>query len=299
MSKINKPSIIRLALVKLMEVISPLIKSDEAYLKWYFFFFTGKWMDFNNPKSFSEKIQWLKIHNTAPIFSVMADKYLSRQYIEDKMGAGYTFPLLGAWDRFEDIDFNKLPDKFVLKTNHDSGGVWIIKDKEKADYESIKKDVEIRFKKNYFYLGREHTYKNIPHKIIAEKYMEEAAGSDLKDYKVFCFGGEPVYIQVDLDRFIEHKRDFYDTSWNMQDFGVLFPRSYKAIEKPKNFEKMLDISRKLSTGMPFLRVDLFNIDGRIYVGELTFHPGGGVERFTPKEWDYKLGDMIKLDGYGE
>ena len=295
MDKINKPSKFQLALIKLLHTLSPAIKSDETYLKWYFFLYTGSWMDFNNPKTFSEKIQWLKIHNTNPVYTVMADKYAMKQFVEDKIGAGYTFPLLGVWDRFDEIDIASLPDKFVFKTNHDSGGVWIVKDKKNAEYSKIKKEIEVRFQKNYFFLGREHPYKNIPHKIIAEKFMEEAEGCDLKDYKVFCFNGEPTYIQVDFDRFTNHKRDFFDTKWNMMDFGVLFPRAYNNIPVPEHLNEMIDIARKLSQGLPFLRVDLFNIKGKVYVGELTFHPGGGVEKITPEEWEYKLGDMIKLD----
>ena len=294
----NKPSVFQLIFIKLLFACSSLLKSDELYLKIYFFIYTGKWMDFGNVRSFSEKIQWLKIHNTAPEFTDMADKYRMKQYVEGKIGSGYTFPLIGVWDRFVDIDFSLLPDRFVLKTNHDSGGVWIIRDKDKVDLTRIKHEIEERFKKNYFYLGREHPYKNIPHKIIAEQYMEEAEGEDLKDYKVFCFGGEPSFIQVDLDRFTDHKRDFYDIQWDMMDFGIMFPRSYHKIERPEHLEKMLEISRVLSADIPFLRVDLFNIKGKIFVGELTFHPGGGCEKITPVEGEYKLGDMLKLDNYG-
>lgn len=294
----NKPSVFQLVFIKLLQFLSPFIKSDVRYLKWYFFLYTGTWIDFNNVRTFSEKIQWLKLHNKDPKYTTIADKYLFKNYVEDILGPGYTFPLLGAWDSFEEIDFDELPDKFVLKTNHNSGGVWIIKDKSKIDYGSLKKDVEKQLSRNYYYPGREFPYKDIKHKIIAEQFMEEASGDDLKDYKVFCFDGKPTYIQVDLDRFIEHKRDFYDAQWNMMDFGVLFPRSNKRIEPPENLKEMIEIAKKLSDGFSFIRVDLFNIKGKIYVGELTFHPGGGVERFTPKEWDGRLGEMINLERYG-
>ena len=295
----SKPSTLQLVFIKLLQAFSPYIKSDKVYLKWYYFLYTGKRLDFNNPKTFSEKIQWLKIHNTSPEYTIMADKYAMKRFVAGKIGEGHTFPLLGVWDRFDDIDFDSMPDKFVLKTNHDSGGVWIIQDKATADLAKIKKDADHRLSKNYFYPGREHPYKHIPRRIIAEPYMEDMAGCDLKDYKVFCFSGVPMFIQVDSDRFSAHKRDFYDTNWNLMDFGVLFPRSYKAIKRPDHFDEMLEIARKLSSKIPFLRVDLFNIKGKIYVGELTFHPGGGVEKIEPKEWENKLGDLIKIDRDGE
>lgn len=292
---VNKQTWIQFGFAKILEVLSPLIKSDELYLKIYFFIYMGKWIDFSNMKTFSEKVQWLKMHNTDPIFTVMADKYASKQFVEDKLGPGYTFPLLGVWDIFEEIDFDKLPDKFVLKTNHDSGGVWIIKDKSKADFASIEKEIKKRQKKNYYYLGREYPYKNIPRKIIAEKYMEEAENGGLKDYKFFCFDGKPTYIQVDIDRFTNHRRDYYDTDWELMDFGVLYHRSCQRMPPPPHLTEMIEIARTLSQGLRFLRVDLFNLNGKVYVGELTFHPGGGVEIITPKEWEYKLGALINTD----
>lgn len=290
---LDKQTWIQFVFAKILEFFSPLIKSDELYLKFYFLIYMGKWIDFNNMKMFSEKVQWLKIHNTDPVFTVMADKYESKKFVEDKLGPGYTFPLLGVWDTFKDIDFSSLPEKFVLKTNHDSGGVWIIKDKSSIDFKSIEKEANKRQKKNYYYIGREYPYKNIPRKIIAEKYMEEAENGGLKDYKFFCFDGKPTYIQVDIDRFTNHKRDFYNTDWELMDFGVLYPRSYQHMDPPQHLSEMIDIARKLSEGLTFLRVDLFNLNGKVYVGELTFHPGGGVELISPREWENKLGALIK------
>lgn len=270
---------------------------EKVYLKLKYRLIMGKKLDLKNPKSFNEKLQWLKLYNRKDEYTVMVDKYAVRKYIAEKIGEEYLVPLLGVWDRADDIDFDKLPDKFVLKCNHNSGlGMCICKDKSKLDTEKVRKELNKGLKEKYFYGGREWCYKNIKPRIIAEEYLTDETGTELKDYKFMCFGGRAENLFVCSERFENGlKVTFFDREWNRLPFERQYPASEKEISKPKNLEKMIELAECLAENLPFVRVDFYNADGKIYFGEMTFFPGSGFEEFTPELWDYKLGDLIDLD----
>lgn len=211
------------------------------------------------------------------------------------IGSEYIIPTLGIWDKFDDINFETLPEQFVLKCTHDSGGVVICKSKESLDKKEAKRKIESSLKKNYFYAGREYPYKNIIPRIIAEKYMVDESGTELKDYKVHVFNGIPYVIQVDFDRFTNHRRNLYSTDWLALNKGIKFPMGYdKEIQKPVVLEKMLELSVKLASDIPYIRCDFYCVENKLYFGELTFYHGSGFETFTPKSFDRELGRLIKL-----
>lgn len=274
------------------------ISDDENYLKLMFLIEMHQKLDLKNPVTFNQKLQWLKLYNRKPIYTNMVDKYLVKDYVAQKTNAEIVIPTLGVWDRFDDIDFTTLPNQFVLKTTHGGGGltVYICKDKNKIDIEKARSILENSVSGDIYKNYREWPYKNVPHRIIAEKYMEDESG-ELRDYKIFCFNGEPYCVQVDFGRFDVHKRNIYDTNWNFIPFmnNTHYPYDESlVIPKPENFDYMLEVARKLSEGIPHLRVDLYNINGHVYFGETTFFHGSGFVRFYPEEWDRKLGDMIQL-----
>lgn len=285
---------IKKAAIKLSSILKWV--PDAVYLKLLYYARTGKKLNLKNPKRFNEKIQWIKIYDHDPLYTMLADKYRVKDYIEKKIGAEYIIPTLGVWDSFEEIDFDKLPDQFVLKCNHDSGGLVICKDKSKLDMVKAKEKIEYCLKKNYFYQNREWAYKNIKRVIIAEKYMEDHITKDIQDYKFMCFGGKVQCIFVCSERYSGSglKVTFFDTDWNVLPFERHYMKSSVAIEKPQNLRKMIALSEKLSEGIRFVRVDLYEINGQVYFGEMTFYPGSGMEEFRPDEWDYTLGDWIDI-----
>ncbi|MDD6147429.1 MAG: ATP-grasp fold amidoligase family protein [Lachnospiraceae bacterium] len=268
--------------------------SDEQFLKKEFFLVMGKPLDLDNPKTFNEKLQWLKIHNRKPEYTTMVDKYAAKQYVADKIGSQYIIPTLGVWDHFDDIDFDALPDQFVLKCTHDSGGLVICKNKSKLDKKAAKRKIEHCLRRKYFYIYREWPYKDVKPRIIAEKYMTNGNGEDLNDYKLMCFNGKVKTTFVCSDRFSKDglKVTFYDTDWRRMPFERHYPASKTEIDKPQTYEEMITLAEKLAFGIPFVRVDFYEINGNIYFGELTFFPGSGYEEFTPEEWDKTLGDWI-------
>jgi len=274
---------------------------DEVYLNIMFRIKQGKWIDLDEPKSFNEKIQWLKMRDRNPRYHELVDKYGVREYIKNTIGEQYLIPLLGVWDKFDDIDFELLPEKFVLKCTHDSGGVYICRDKSKINYRRLKKFINRHMKKNYYYSGREWVYKDVKPRIIAEQYMVDESEVELKDYKIFSFDGIPFMIQVDYDRFVEHKRNLYTTEWEYIPAMIQYPTdSNHIIPKPECLDELLDLSGKLSKGFAHLRTDFYCINGKIYFGELTFYHGSGFEKFSPKELGYEMGDKINLAlAYGE
>lgn len=271
------------------------IWTDKVYLTLLYKVKSGRVMNFNNPQTFNEKLQWLKLYNKNPFYSRMVDKYEVKQYVAATIGEQYVIPTLGVWNSADEVDFDTLPNQFVLKCTHDSGSVIICKDKQKLDRESTLYFLRKNIKRNFYILGREWPYKNVEHRIIAEKFMVDESKKELKDYKIFCFGGEPRLIEVDFDRFTEHKRNIYDTDWNLLDLTILYPRDTgRVINRPTSLSKMLDLARKLSQGIPFIRVDFYVIGAEIYFGELTFFHEAGFELFQPDEWNKKLGDWIVL-----
>lgn len=269
--------------------------SDENYLKVLFYHCLGYKLNLNNPKSFNEKLQWLKLNDQHEDYSKMVDKIEAKKYVASIIGEKYIIPTLGVWNTVEEIEWNLLPNQFVIKSSDDSGGVIVCKDKTTLDIEKAKK--KLQRKNNYYKYNKEYPYRNLKHRIIAEKFLEDESKYELKDYKIFCFNGEPRLLFVATDRLKkeeETKFDFFDTDWNHLPFTNGHPNNPNPIEKPRNFNEMLDIARKLSVGIPQVRIDLYNCNGTIYFGEITFFHWSGTKAFEPKEWDYKLGNMINL-----
>lgn len=275
---------------------------DTPFLQMIFKASTGKDLNLENPQTFNEKLQWLKIYDRKPQYTIMVDKYAVKGYVADIIGAEYIIPTLGVWNCFDEIDFSVLPEQFVLKCTHDSGGIVICKDKSTFDVKAARKKLNFFMKRNYFAQNREWPYKNVPHRIIAEQYMVDNAVSELRDYKFFCFGGVCKCMKVDFDRFVEHRANYYDVRGNLLNLGetICPPDPQKNIVLPANMDKMIVFAEKLSQEMPFLRVDFYDVNGKIYFGELTFYPASGFGTFINDEWDAKLGEWIELsETHGE
>ena len=275
-------------------VLSRLIKNDELYIKLRFFSGMRKFPDLKHPRTYNEKLQWLKLNDKHKEYTQLVDKYAVKEYLETRDWGGRIIPTLGVWDRFDDIDFAKLPNQFVLKTTHDSGGIVIVKDKDKMDMGKAREKLEKSLKRKYFLMSREYPYKDVKPRIIAEKFMVDESGTELKDYKFFCFNGEMKFLFVATDRPFDTRFDFFDADFNHLPFKQGHPWAKKEIKKPANFEEMKQAAAALSKGMPHVRVDLYNINGEIYFGELTFFHFSGVVPFEPAEWDEKIGEYLKL-----
>lgn len=268
---------------------------DELYLKMLFPLRTGYKLNLKNPQTFNEKLQWLKLNNRKPEMVKMVDKVDVKEYVAKIIGEEYIIPTLGVYNSVDEIDFDSLPNQFVLKCTHDSGGIVICSDKSKLDIEAAKAKLRRGLKVNYYYQNREWPYKQVKPRIIAEQYMVDESGYELKDYKFFCFDGEVKLLFIASDRGSkteETKFDFFDTNFNHLPFTNGHPNSTKKIAKPQGFEEMKKIAALLSKGHPHLRVDLYDINGKIYFGELTFYHWSGMTPFEPMEWDYKLGEWI-------
>ena len=272
---------------------------DKPYLQLFYFATTRKFINFKNPKGFNEKLQWLKVNDKRPEYSQLVDKLAVRDHIAEILGEEYLFPLLGKWESFNDIDFDSLPNQFVLKCNHDSGSTKVIKDKSaltQADFDEMNEFYTRRLNRDFFFAGREYPYKGIKPYIIAEQLMvdETAPEKSIEDYKFFCFNGEPKVMFIATDRATDCKFDFFDMDFNHLDLVNIHPNADKPIEKPEKFEEMKDLSAKLSKGMRHVRIDLYELNGKIYFGEYTFFHGGGFQLFHPAEWERKLGDWIDI-----
>ncbi len=273
-----------------------LIFGDEIYVRVEYFIVFGKRLRLKNPQTYSEKLQWLKLHEGDPIYTRMVDKAEAKKYVTEFIGEEYIIPTYGVWNHFDEIDFDKLPDQFVLKTTHDSGGVVICKDKKTLDKNAAKVKLEKSLKNDYYYTSKEWPYKNVVPRIIAEKYMEDESG-ELCDYKLFCFDGKMKALFIATDRFTsgeETKFDFFDENFNHLPFTNGHPNATKPIKKPESFQQMKDLAEKLSQKIPHVRVDFYCTNGKIYFGELTFFHWGGFKRFEPEEWDFKFGEWFKL-----
>ena len=273
-----------------------LIFGDEIYVRVEYFIVFGKRLRLKNPQTYSEKLQWLKLHEGDPIYTRMVDKAEAKKYVTEIIGEEYIIPTYGVWNHFDEIDFDKLPDQFVLKTTHDSGGVIICKDKKTLDKNAAKVKLEKSLKNDYYYTSKEWPYKNVVPRIIAEKYMEDESG-ELCDYKLFCFDGKMKALFIATDRFTsgeETKFDFFDENFNHLPFTNGHPNATKPIKKPESFQQMKDLAEKLSQQIPHVRVDFYCTNGKIYFGELTFFHWGGFKRFEPEEWDFKFGEWFKL-----
>ena len=273
------------------------ILPSRTCLKIRFYARMGRKLDLKNPKTYSEKLQWLKLYDRNPEYIKMVDKYDVKEYVASILGEEYIIPTFGVWDKFDDIDFDKLPDQFVLKCTHDSGGLVICSDKSKLDIEKARKKINKSLRMNYFWLGREWPYKNVKPRIIAEKYMATDDQKELIDYKFFCFNGVPKYLYISegLSDHSTAKISFADMEYNKTEF---YRSDFKPFDvlppKPANFEKMKELAKVLSKDRSFIRVDFYEIEGRIYFGELTFFPCSGFLPFEPVEWDHTFGSLIEL-----
>lgn len=268
---------------------------DELYLRIAYRIVTGKTLHLNPPVTYNEKLQWLKLNNRKDEYTSMVDKYEVRKFIEKRIGTGYLIPILGVWNNPNEIDFDSLPDRFVLKCTHDCGGIVICKDKSQLDQKAVKMQLSVCMKHNFYYQGREWPYKNVKPRIYAEQYMSDPNAEQLTDYKVFCFNGVPKMIQVDYDRYTEHKRQFFDTKWNKMDVSFHFlSDSKKKIAKPVVLDEMLELSQKLSVGIPHLRTDYYIVGNNLYVGEMTFFHGTGFGKWWPESFDAEMGSWLDI-----
>jgi hypothetical protein len=270
--------------------------SDEEFIRKKFRVSMGREINFNNPKTFNEKLQWIKLHDRKSIYTTMVDKYASKKLVANQIGSEHIIPLLGVWEHFDDIDFDKLPQQFVLKCTHDSGCVIIVKDKELFDIKLAKKKLERSLRRNYYMMAREWPYKNVPRRIIAEKYVVDSEKNELRDYKFFCFNGKVKCFKIDWDRFKNHKANYYDCDCKPLYFREkAYPFDYECgIDMPRHLKDMISFAEIFSKDIPFVRVDFYEVNGQVYFGEFTFFPTGGFGPFIPEEWDEKLGDWLTL-----
>lgn len=256
----------------------------------------GRPLNLENPVTYTEKLQWLKLYDHRAEYTTMVDKYAAKEYVAEKIGSEYIVPLLGVWDKAEDIDFDLLPERFVLKTTHDSGGIVVCKDKSSLNIPAVRKKLNHSLKQDYYYKKREWPYKNVPRRIIAESYMEDTSTGELRDYKFFTFGGEPkvLYIAQGRGSGNETVADFFDMDFNHLPFTIDHDMAMTPPQKPENFELMKEFAAKLSEGTPQLRVDFYEVDGKLYFGEMTFFHCSGMVPFHPEQWDKTFGDWVKL-----
>lgn len=270
--------------------------SDEEYIRIAYWCRMHKKLNLENPQTFNEKLQWLKLHDRKSEYTLMVDKYEAKRYVAERVGDGHVIPTIGVWDKFEDIDFKAMPNQFVLKCTHDSGSIVICRDKSSFNIEKAKGIINRGLKHNSYWAGREWPYRDVQPRIIAEKFMEDESGNELKDYKFFCFNGVVKCLKIDFNRFTKHRANYYDTSMELLPFGEAgYPPDYHhIINKTDQLAAMIAMAEKLSSGKPFLRVDLYNVNNTVYFGELTFYPAGGMGAFTSEEWDYKLGSWLEL-----
>lgn len=268
---------------------------DETYLKIAFRANHGKKLHLDTPKTFSEKLQWLKLYDRNPLYTRWVDKQDAKVLAAQAIGEEYIIPTLGVWEHFDDIDFDALPDKFVLKCTHDSGGLIICKDKSRLDKAAAKAKIEKCLHHSYYWGLREWPYKNVKPRIIAEVFLEKEDGSIPEDYKIFNFNGTPKLIQVDLDRYSEHKKKLYSPEWEELDFDFNYPTDRnRHLSKPSQLLQMLELAKCLSQAMPFARTDFYLVAGKIYFGEMTFFPASGFGEFKPESWDEILGSWLTL-----
>lgn len=256
-------------------------------------------LNLRSPRRFTEKLQWLKLHDRNTLYPLLVDKGEVKNYISNKFGAEYVIPTYGIWDSFDQIAFERLPDQFVLKCTHDSGRVFICKDKRNFDKLQAKEVLEKSLKHNFFWWTREWPYKKVKGRILAEQYLDDAGtqSDGLTDYKFYCFNGKVEYCQVIKDRSSHETIDFYDAEWNHQDFiglNINASHSLSPVCKPRCYAKMLEIASSLSEGIPFVRIDLYEVDDKVKFGEVTFYPASGLGSFMPDEYDFILGEKITV-----
>lgn len=275
--------------------------NDKEFLEKMFKVYMGYELDLNNPKTFNEKLQWLKLYDRNPEYTKMVDKFEVKYYVNDRIGNEYTIPTLGVWEQFEEIDFSKLPNQFVLKCTHDCGGLVICRDKSKLNIKKAKRKINRSLNRNYYLSGREWPYKNVKPRIVGEKFIG-IDGKTPEDYKILCINGKADNIMVCTDR-DSGTTEFYffNTKWELircNDWGKNAPENF-TLEKPQNLEKMIQIAEKLSENIPLARIDLYNINGDIFFGEITFFPGSGFDSNLYYEEDLRLGQELDLKKVGK
>ncbi len=271
--------------------------SDEEFIKKIFEPSVGYPINLDNPVSYNEKLQWLKLHNRKPEYTRMVDKAAAKEYVAAVIGEEYIIQTIGVWDRFDDINFDAFPEQFVLKCTHDSGGIYICKDKRNFDKKAARKILERGLKKSFYYFGREYPYKDVKHRIIAESYMEDDSVQELRDYKFFTFNGKVRALFVAADRQTKGKCttfDFFDENYNHLPIVQGHPNAEVTPKKPEKFEEMKMLAERLAEGIPHVRVDFYEVNGKVYFGEMTFFHFSGFVPFEPREWDYKFGEWLDI-----
>lgn len=290
---IKKPKTLGLAILSHFGTWFP----DSLYLKIMFRLKMGYKLNLKNPQTFNEKLQWLKLYNRKPEYTLMVDKSEAKTIAENILGKGYVIPTLGVWNKFEDIDFNSLPDRFVLKTTNGGGGggVIICRDKIKLNLVSAAEQLKSSLKASIYRNLKEWPYKNVKPRILAEKFMVDESG-ELRDYKFYCFNGEPKVFLVASERFSGHRTyfDYFDMEGNHLPFTQGGMNNPVTPALPSTFEEMKQVAKKLSHGLPHVRIDLYSVDEKVYFGEFTFFDSSGFEKFTPWEWDNVFGNWLKL-----
>lgn len=270
------------------------IAPTKCYLSLKYRVIYGRWIDWRNPQSFTEKLQWLKVYGYRSEYTEMVDKVLVKDYVKDKIGVEYIIPTYAVADSLEGIKIESLPDRFVLKTNHDSGTTIVCTDKTVFNFEEAKAKLNKALRNNYYLMGREKPYKYVKRKVLAESFLEHSG--DLLDYKFFCFNGEPKFFKIDFGRNYRHQSIYFDMNREKLPFYKISEKSDNTdyFLEPKHFARMVEIASLLSKNIPFVRVDLYNIEGRIFFGEITFYPSSGFEPLSDPEWDLRLGSWINL-----
>lgn len=290
---ITNPS--RIVVSKKLDKITRYLPA-QIYLKCAYRAYFNKSLDLKNPKTYTEKLQWLKLYDHKPIYTTMVDKYEVKKFVSKRIGEEYIIETLGVWENFKEITFDELPEQFVLKCTHDSAGLVICKDKKTFDKNAAEKKLNACLKRNFYYAGREWPYKNVKPRIIAEKYMEDSEYKELRDYKFFTFAGIPKVLYITQGRGAgqETTADFFDMDFKHLPFVIDHSTAEVSPKPPVNFELMKTLAEKLSSGTPQLRVDFYEVDGKVYFGELTFFHCSGFNAFHPASWDEKFGSWVNL-----
>ena len=272
--------------------------NDETYLKFQYKAWLKKDLNLNPPQTFNEKIQWLKLYDHNELYTTLVDKYAVREYVSDKIGAEYLVPLIGVWNTSDEIEIQTLPNQFVLKPTHTSGNVYICRDKSKIDFDKLKKETDYWLSRQYYWGNREWPYKNVKPRLIAEELIQD----NIIDYKFYCFNGVPklLYMSKGLEDHSTAEISFFDLDLNQLPFGRSDYKPFSTkVEKPSNFDEMIEIAKKLSKGFVFVRIDLYSVNGKTYFSEFTFHPCAGYMPFEPSKYDQVLGDMLDITPLGE
>ena len=271
---------------------------DKDYAKAAYVSFSGRHLNLRSPKRFNEKLQWIKLYYRRRIMTELADKYAVREWIKEKIGEEYLIPLLGVYNSFDEIDFDKLPNEFVIKCNHDCDSVVICNNKATFDIQKAKEKIDACMARNYYYFAREWVYKDIQPKVIIESLLKDDSKDKIYDYKFFCFNGEPKIVYVSLNDVIidgKYAINYYDMDFNQLTIRHMkHPSSSIVVKKPFHFKKMIKLANILSKDFPFVRVDFYEVNNRIFFGEMTFYPTGGFNELCPDEWNDILGSWLKL-----